>query len=128
MTSFLGNENVQKALRQLDRRLRANEIDDLNKVLSTPEGRRFYSRLVYEMCNLEGLVFHGDIKDGVCAARHDAHREGQRLIGRVLVEEAQQHAPEAWRLAKSERDMKVVSDATIRALEIEKSAKESTHD
>jgi len=124
MTSFLGNENVQKALRQIDRRLRAGEIGDLEKVLGTSEGRRLYCRIVYEMCNLEGLTFHDSIKDGVCAARHDAHREGQRLVGRVLVEEAMQHCPELWLTAKHERDTKAASDAVHRELAVTKSVNE----
>lgn len=124
MTSFLGNENVQKALRSIDRRLRAIEISDLQKVLGTPEGRRVYCRIVYEMCNLEGLVFNGNIKDGGSSAQIMANLDGQRTVGRLLLEEAVQHTPELWKLARNERDAKLASDATHRELTVEKSAKE----
>jgi hypothetical protein len=126
--TMLGNESVQKALRLIDRRLRAEEIADLDAVLKTPFGRRLYCRLVYELCNLEGLSFHPDIKDGVCAGRHDAYYEGQRFVGRVLFQEAQQHCPELWSTANTERFAKAASDSAHREQAIQKSAEEEKHD
>lgn len=125
MTEFLGNENVQKALRLFDRRLRTTEIDDLNKLLATDFGRRVYCRLVFEMSAIESLSFDPGIKDGACQAQHAAFNDGMRAIGRLMFQEAQQFCPEAWALAQNERIAKAASDASLRVMTIEKSEKEA---
>ena len=47
------NKVLQRALKNNERRLRDFELADLESVLATFEGRRFYYRLVFEVCNLE---------------------------------------------------------------------------
>jgi hypothetical protein len=124
MTSFLGNENVQKALRLVDRRLRAEEAKDLESVLGTAPGRRLYCRLVFELGNIEALSFNPDIKDGVCAAIHMAHNDGLRAMARIMYQEAQQVCPELWARAMGERLAKSASDALHREQALQKSVKE----
>lgn len=125
MTEFLGNTNVQKALRFVDRRLRHEEAKDLESLLGTVVGRRVYCRLVFEMGNLESLSMNHDIKDGVCASQHMAFNEGLRYMSRMMYQEAQQVAPELWAQAQNERIAKSVSDAIHRELAVEKASKES---
>jgi len=125
MTSFLGNENVQKALRLVDRRLRAEEASDLEKLLCTDFGRRVYCRLVFEMGNIESLSMNFDIKDGMCAALHMSHHEGMRMMARIMYQEAQQVCPELWQRAMAERLAKAASDAIHREQVITKSVKEA---
>ena len=125
MTSFLGNENVQKALRLVDRRLRAEEVKDLERLLGTDFGRRVYCRLVFELGNIESLSMNFDIKDGVCAAIHMAYNEGLRAMARIMYQEAQQVCPELWARAMNERLTKSASDAIHREQSIIKSVKEA---
>jgi len=91
------NKVLQRALKNNERRLRDFELADLESVLATFEGRRFYYRLVFEVCNLESSSFNPLIKDGACAAQHMAHMEGRRDVGRVMLQEAQAHCPDLWR-------------------------------
>jgi hypothetical protein len=126
MAGSLSNENLQSALRAIDRRLQAKEAMDLEAVLKTSEGRRLYTRLVYEMCNLEGLSFNFDIKDGVCAGLHQAHQDGCRMVGRTLIHEAMQACPDLWARAVHERFARLQADQAEREEAINKSAGEQT--
>ena len=103
----LANQGLQRALKDNERALRDFETLDLEQVLETEHGRRFYYRLVFEMCNLESATFNPQIKDGVCSSLHMAHDEGRRDVGRVLLQEAQAHCPHLWR--------QVLNEALVRA-------------
>jgi hypothetical protein len=128
MSGVLGNENIQKALREIDRRMRAEEIADLKVVLSTPAGRRVYCRIVYGVCALEGISWNPNVKDGACKAQIDSFDTGQKSIGRLLAEEALMHWPDLWGDAQVERIRKATSDQAQREVTLSRSAKEEAHD
>lgn len=114
MSVNLADEKVQNALRKVDRRIRASEVKDLDEVLRTPAGRRLYCRIVYELCNIEGVPFNFDIKDGVCLAMHNAYYAGTQGVGHVLAQEAVQHCGELWAKMLDERLAKLRADAVER--------------
>ena len=103
----LSNVSLQRALKDNERELRDFEAVDLETVLSSEAGRRFFYRLVFEVCNIESSAFNPLIKDGVCAGLHMAHMEGRRDVGRVMLQEAQAHCPALWR--------KMLAEALVRA-------------
>lgn len=92
------------------RDLRPFEKDDLEGVLRTEQGRRFYYRLVFELGDIEGVSFTGSIKDGVAAFGHTAYNEGIRAFAHQLMDEATRHYPDLWekmlveRIARRQRE------------------------
>jgi len=114
----LGDADRQEKLKQGERRLRDFELSDLEGVLRTPYGRRFYYRVVFEMCDLKGGSFYGEIKAGDSAAQHSARKEGIRQVGRWLDNEASEHFPELWLLAEQERLARVQADNERREQEL----------
>ena len=105
--------------RKEERRLRAFELADLEEVLRSKAGRRFYYRLVFEMCSIQGACFDHQIKDGLCASLHMVHREGVRHVARTLELEAQTHAPDLYLLMLKERLERDAEEAKRKALEQE---------
>lgn len=99
----LGNRGYQKAREKHDRELRAFEISDLEKILATDYGRRFYYRVVFEVCSIHGPSADLNIKDGYCAGLHSFFKDGMRYVGRILELEAWHHFPELWNQALNER-------------------------
>lgn len=57
------------------------QVEDLEAILSSPTGRRFMHRLIYEVCDIEGGTFYDKVHDGVCQSQHQNVREGQRDVG-----------------------------------------------
>lgn len=82
---------------------------DLQQVLSTEHGRRFYYRLVMLEARLESPSF----------TRGDPHvtsyLEGTRAVGQRLLEEAQRVCPELWVRMLAERLAAQASAAGPRA-------------
>lgn len=71
----------------------AREADeDLRWVLSSPAGRRFYLRLIDEVCRLDSLSFNE-------SQRVTDHREGERAVGAWLRVEAQRVSFDEWKRA-----------------------------
>jgi len=108
------DKELQRKLRAVDRSLRGFELADLESVLKTSAGRRFYYRLVYELGNLEGTTFDPAIKDGNCLSLLSAHGDGVRAVARVLKNEAIENFPELWLMLTDERNKKARSDAIKR--------------
>lgn len=93
---ILTDKKLQRVLEQQRRRLHEREVADLGDVLSTPAGRRWYHRLVFETCRVLQFSYDPSVKDGICAGQHQAHLDGQRSIGGLLLTEAQRHWPDLW--------------------------------
>lgn len=93
---------------ELERRREREELQrtqrrsDLRAVMSTPEGRRFVARLIYEHGALNELGFHTD-------ARQHAFNDGQRSVGWHLEAEVRREARDAWALMEHER----ITDAAL---------------
>jgi hypothetical protein len=118
---------VQDALKAHERRLRDWEEADLEFVLRTKEGRRFYYRLIFELGNLNGPSWEPSIKDGNAAGQHTAHNEGLRTMARILADEAQGLFPDLWVLMLQERFSRHQAEIEERAKAIT-SAKEMEND
>lgn len=88
------------ALEKADRALMDADLDTL---LRQPWGRRFFSRLVFQVGNLEALELDEKIKDGICAAIHAARMDGIRWTGKFWADEALRVSPEFWSLCHQER-------------------------
>ncbi len=82
--------------RRRARDTRTREQMDLEAVLSSESGRRFYYRVVFLLCDIEGDTFDGKVRDGFCVAMHQARDNGKRWIGRKLRDEAQATCPDLW--------------------------------
>jgi hypothetical protein len=100
--------------RDLERKLNALELADLEELLRQPWGRRLYHRLVFLMGNLYSESFEPAIKDGMCAALHMARAEGVRWMARTLANEAQLHFPELWNQMLAERVLAAAEEARLR--------------
>jgi hypothetical protein len=90
---------------------REQAISDLRFVLSSPEGRRFYGRLL-QKANLNGKSFAD-------SAALTAYNEGRRSLAIELMQEALAHAPtdhvltltEALELQREDESRRRLSDA-----------------
>jgi len=103
--------------RRRERDNRTREQIDVEAVLSTEAGRRLYYRIVYLLCDIEGDTFDTSIRDGICAALHQARDNGRRAVGRKLRNEAQNFCPELWERVILERVAARKSEETRRELE-----------
>lgn len=90
-----GHKDSQRRQKALQEERRRRQDADMRAVLSTPEGRRFFFRLLDGVCNLHGGTFTGNSQT--------FHLEGRRSVGVELLKEAQGVAPEAWALALQEQ-------------------------
>lgn len=114
MTGSLANPAAQDLERELDRKLSAIELADLEELLRQPWGRRLYYRLVFEVGNLESASFDPAIKDGICAAIYMGRNEGIRWMAGVLRDEAVGSFPELWTLMLQERVAAAAEEAEAR--------------
>jgi hypothetical protein len=104
------------------------EVADLQQVLSTPAGRRFYHRVVFALGNLESPSWCPEVRDGVAAAMHQGFLEGVRAIGRQLMLEAQHHAGERWAQLVEEGIAQWRQDALHREKQTKASAMRPEHE
>ena len=87
------DQKLQNKLRRFERQRQQMRTADLGEVLSSKTGRRFFNRLVFDICGLDAQSINLNIKDGICCSMHTAYREGQRLVGHELMIEAQKTYP-----------------------------------
>lgn len=92
----LGDAAVQTELKKIDHKLDGLEIRDLQELMKGAAGRRLYYRIVFELCGIESTSYAN-------SGQYMAFLEGRRSIGIKLLQEAQQHCPEAWPRMVAER-------------------------
>lgn len=101
--AFLADEQVQEQLAELELTQAEIERADLEWILRSPIGRRFFYRVVFLVGGLERLSFEPSIKDGICSALHMARTEGLREGAAVFARQAQEQFPDEWDLMVQER-------------------------
>lgn len=100
--------------RELERMLAEIDKSDLAEILRSPGGRRFLTRVIFRIAGTETESFHPEVKDGVCAARHDAHNEGARWVGLTIAKECALLYPEEWAKLNIERWYAAAEEARLR--------------
>lgn len=89
MSGHLANPVAQERERAIDRRMDAKRAQRWENLLKTDWGKELLYELLFERCLLVAPSFEALIKDGVCAARHDARNEGIREVGITLMADLQ---------------------------------------
>lgn len=88
------DEKVAKESLDTTRRSREQEIADMRIVLGTPEGRRFFARLI---------AMTGIYEDSMTGNSYTFYNEGQRSIGLRLMKDLNEVSPDAYIQILSER-------------------------
>lgn len=99
----VSDEAQQAALAELDVDEGRLAVEDLERLMSEPWGRRVLYRVVFLVGRLNASSFEPRIKDGMAAALHMARNEGLREGAAVFAEEAQRFFPDLWDLMVAER-------------------------
>lgn len=96
MSELVDNSKQEKVLKKADKR-RERELSDIRFVLKSPEGRRFYWRLMEK-----GRVFHdvfcGDSTNGT------NYNLGRQSISRDFLNDLLEAKPEAYVQMQQERE------------------------
>lgn len=92
----LADESRVNEQRKRDKLAREQEVEDLRYVMANPRGRRFFYRLVYEICGVENSSWNPS------ALIH--FNEGRRSVGIDVKNEAQRTCPRDY-LAMIEEKM-----------------------
>ena len=90
------NPEIQGRLRNIEKFRQKQADEDMRAVLALPEGRRFFFRLVEDVCGLMASTSFGMTSDDTL--RH----EGRRSVGTDLVREVHRVDPRALVRAYSE--------------------------
>lgn len=91
------------AQRELHQRLeREQNRDDLKFLLSTPQGQRVLTRVVFEFGGLQQIAYSPD-------ARQHALNEGQRTVGAAMEREIFMADRDGWARMHAERIEKIRS-------------------
>ena len=99
--------------RLIGEQLDKHGAQDLRTVLGTEAGRRFFSTVVFGVCEYGTRCLDFDIKDGGAAAKHQDFLDGMQEVGRKLLYFAQKHCPELWLAAESERIARTRQEAEL---------------
>ena len=103
----LSNEKTQKSLKQRQATHAQEAAKDLRFVLATYEGRRFFFRILDEIC----LTFSGSFNNSGSVT---SFNEGRRAVGIQLMQEGQQLAPVDYVHMLSERFGTQTADAELK--------------
>jgi len=90
------DRTVQDKIEAKAKKLREKELGDIRKVLSEPEGRRFYWR-VLSKCGVFRSSWTGDVNQTLV-------NEGSRVIGTLLLDDLLEASPGAF--AQMQREFK----------------------
>jgi hypothetical protein len=99
----LSDRAVQDRLKDLGLQLEAREAADLDAILRTDFGRRWYYRMVFRLAGLESPSYQA-------SGQLMSYQEGRRSVGIALKNEAHAVCPELWirmlqeRLAVAEQE------------------------
>jgi hypothetical protein len=75
---------------------------DLETLLREPYGRRLAYWLIYDICKLEGDSLNLALKDGLCAALHQARADGIRAVGASVAAQMRMASPDGFLSAYNE--------------------------
>lgn len=92
----LSNPDVQRRLKDMDIKMAAREAADLDAIMSTEFGRRWFYRLVFQIAALEAASYHN-------SGQAMAYQEGRRSVAIQLMQEAHAVCPELWMSMLKER-------------------------
>lgn len=87
-------------------------LDDWRELLGTKWGRRLAYHIVYGLCRVQRPAFDRSIKDGLCAALHQARAEGIRDVGLIIQSNLQKSDQQAYIDAVEEGMRQELIDAT----------------
>jgi hypothetical protein len=120
----LDSTKAQSILKAESRKMRGWELADLETILRSASGRRFYYRLVFEVCKLESSSARLNIREGDTAGLHTYFYEGQRSVAQTLALEAQTHCRELWVTMLSEALARDAADAVMKEKTIQSAEKD----
>lgn len=112
----LSDAQYQDRLRQAQRERERDLADDLERLLAGEWGRRLAYWLVFEHGRLHGLSFDAGIRDGACAALHQAKAEGRREAAHELYAMLLDASPSGAVAMMSERTKRAVADMALENL------------
>lgn len=92
----LSEKQQKERLRAVESKRKLDHETDLRALMGEPWGRRFVYWLVFELGRLEAPSFDPAIKDGVCAAIHQARNEGFREMASAIMGRLQTETPEQY--------------------------------
>ena len=103
MSGGLGDPKIQKKAERAEQAEQREVVADMRAVMSSPAGRRFVHRLIFDVGNILDVPIDRSLKDGVCAALHTWASLGRQEVARELLEQFQAHCPEFWDAMLRER-------------------------
>lgn len=80
--------SVSKKIAAKNKRLRDRDLGDIRKVLSTPEGRRFFWRILSK-CGIFHASWSGDTNQTLV-------NEGRREIGLIFLDDLMEASPQSF--------------------------------
>lgn len=121
----LSDGQVQEEIRRIEKRRALEHAEDLRKLMSELNGRRFIYWLVFEHCSVGESSVDLAIKDGACAGQHAYYRDGFKQVGRDLLSEVMAVSPENYlrmmteRINASEQELRNKASAIAKAGEFQ---------
>jgi hypothetical protein len=106
-----GDPKVQKALKAEENTKRSQDMADLEVVLGTVSGRRYLYRQIFLAGGLWSSCWHGDVRDGVCAARHDSYAQGFHDMALKIATEIRDEFPKQFKQMWNENFAGLLADA-----------------
>lgn len=100
-TGPLTNEEAQEKRKELEKLLRRQEQFEIQTAMSTPQGRSFVFRIIYNIADVLSSSFTPQDPQAT------AHNEGQRAVGIFLLSEIQRVALPEYLLMMDEQLQKV---------------------
>jgi hypothetical protein len=100
----LSDPEYQRRVNSYRRNREINREDHVRQLMDTESGRDFAYWIVYELGRLERPSFNANIKDGACAAMHQAHAEGRRELAMEVLGLLQDMTPRQVLLMRDEQE------------------------